>query len=78
MLFYFLDANNCTPNAPTNGAVTPTPTVTEFSDATYTCNTGYTLDGTSPLTCRYGMLGTEPTCKSGTKVSRQNLISVSY
>ena len=75
-IFYFSDAQDCTPTVPSNGAVTPT-TVTDGSDATYTCDSGYTLDGTSPLTCSSGNLGTEPTCESGKTVSRQNLISPS-
>lgn len=67
-LSIFSDAQDCTPNAPTNGDVTPT-TVTDGSDALYTCNNGFTLDGTSPLTCTTGtIVGTEPTCKAGTKV----------
>ena len=70
-IVYFSDAQ-CTATAPDNGAIVGGVTsIADGADATYECSSGFTLDGTSPLTCTAGMLGTgiEPTCKAGTIIS---------
>ena len=69
-MVYFSDPIECSANPPSNGAVNGAvvaTTITDGDDATYTCNTGFTLSGTSPLTCNNGVLGTEPTCVGSKK-----------
>eukprot|EP01116_Phalansterium_solitarium_P016605 TRINITY_DN3889_c0_g2_i1.p1 TRINITY_DN3889_c0_g2~~TRINITY_DN3889_c0_g2_i1.p1 ORF type:complete len:618 (-),score=118.50 TRINITY_DN3889_c0_g2_i1:1388-3145(-) len=55
--------NPCTSTAPVPGSVFPAPTVPHNVTATYACNSGYTLVGSSTRTCLLGNLtGTQPTC----------------
>ena len=56
----------CTATAPANGQVDTT-TPAHGADATYTCDSGYTLSGSTTATCTTGTLGAEPTCEGSKK-----------
>ena len=60
---YFAEINCPNLMDPTNGVVSFSAT-TPGSSATYTCNTGYQLEGTSPRTCQDNgtWSGSDPTC----------------
>ena len=51
---------------PTNGAVNTSSGTTFMMNATYTCNTGYNLNGTNTRTCQAtgDWSGSKPTCDS--------------
>ena len=51
---------------PTNGAVNTSSGTTFMMNATYTCNTGYNLNGTNTRTCQAtgDWSGSDPTCDS--------------
>nr|XP_026689849.1 sushi, von Willebrand factor type A, EGF and pentraxin domain-containing protein 1-like isoform X2 [Ciona intestinalis] len=60
--------SNC-PNPPSigpNGSFPPAAPYTNFEQVTYTCNTGYTLSGTNPISCIAGswVPSEAPTCTS--------------
>ncbi|XP_078484042.1 complement receptor type 2-like isoform X2 [Ciona intestinalis] len=60
--------SNC-PNPPSigpNGSFPPSAPYTNFEQVTYTCNTGYTLSGTNPISCIVGswVPNQAPTCAS--------------
>ena len=64
-LFLFFTAVNCgTLTNPANGQVTHTAGATFGQTATYSCNTGYNLVGSSTRTCQATRVwsGSAPTC----------------
>ena len=64
--FFFSTAVNCdTLTNPANGQVTHTGGTTFGQTATYSCNTGYTLVGSSARTCQATGVwsGSAPTCQ---------------
>ena len=63
--------SDCTPTAPTNGAVTPT-TVIHGASVTFSCETGYLVQGTATATCNDGTV-TAATCAQGIEIYNTSL-----